>query len=146
MSEGVGRRAFLGAAAVAPLAAPMAAQMGFGAPDAPYPTPAYPLNLSGSVLGQVAQEMASRALGPVKMPWVLRGLTEEAWKTLQQERRVLAAQLEYRYGRPDLNIESMKSWSPNFKYSMNEMVKNDLRILLDNINAKLEKGSLLDPA
>lgn len=138
----VGRRAFLGVAAMAPIVAPAAAQM---AMEGPMPTPAYPVNASmgaGAAMGQVAERM----LGPMKMPWVMRGLTEEAWKTLQSQRRALSMQLEALYSNPNYNIRGMKSWSEGFRASMERLHKLELQLMLDEINAKLEKGSLLDPA
>lgn len=143
MTEGVGRRAFLGVAAAAPLIAPLAGQV---AMEGPMPTPAVPYGAGAAGVSASMVNALERTLGPVKMPWLLKGLTEEAWKSLHAQRRSIAMQLEALYSNPNYNIRGMKSWSEGFRASMERLHKLELQLMLDEINAKLEKGSLLDPA
>ena len=130
MTEGVGRRAFLGVAAMAPVAAAVAAPalataggsaagMGavgaFAAPDVPYPT--------ANPTKQLA-EYAKQQLGIG--PWIQRGMDEMVWKGKRALLNRLSEVHERLSYRDDPSINSMKSWSPAFKDTMKHLYREEV--------------------
>lgn len=137
------RRAILGAAAVAPVAA---VAMGSGGGPVPTPSmpPMYTLNPTGpSPLGSIAGELASSAKNFAQEatglgPWLKLGMDEAKWHALRAYRSFISNRLERASYGTDHQVEAMKSWAPHFKETVRGWKKDALYLEMQAVDQQLD--------
>lgn len=141
----VGRRAFLGVAAAAPvLAAGVGQQMALDPVTAAveasvFPTPAVPLGAGAMAGAERALTNAGRHLAESAGigPWLKRGMDEVTWKAKRHLLNKLSQVHERLSYRDDPSINSMKSWSPVFKDTMKHLYREEVAAMMGALREEL---------